>query len=457
MPADEPRGCDQTMGKYFGTDGIRGRVGESPMTVDFAVRLAGAAGRVLTPSGGSVVVGKDPRISGYMFESALEAGFVAAGVDVKLLQVMPTPGIAFLARSLDADFGVVISASHNRFEDNGIKFFDRHGAKLSDEVEAAIESALDTPLQTFPSARLGRAERRYDAVDRYHAFCCHTVTGADFSGMKLVVDCANGATYKVAPRVFSDLGADVMTIGCSPNGKNINEDCGSTSPERLQRTVSALGADLGIAFDGDGDRLVMVDHQGQLVDGDDLLWVLACDRQAQGQLEAPVVGTLMSNLGLELALHERGIRFERTKVGDRHVLAKLREVDGILGGETSGHVLCLDRTTTGDGIVTALQVMDAMQRAGTRRLTPLLQGLVKLPQRMVNVRVERAFDLEHPGVAAARAAVEERLGTRGRVVLRASGTEPVIRVMVEGENAAQVSQYADQIADAVRAACAGEA
>jgi phosphoglucosamine mutase len=443
------------MGKYFGTDGIRGRVGDAPMTVDFTVRLARAAARVLTPHGGSVVVGKDPRISGYMFESALEAGFVSAGVDVKLLQVMPTPGIAFLTRALAADFGVVISASHNLYADNGIKFFDRHGAKLDDATEAAIEAALEAPaaMQTNDSAALGRAERRYDAVDRYHAFCSQSVSGADFTGLKLVVDCANGATYKIAPRVFSDLGADVMTIGCSPNGKNINEGCGSTAPERLQRTVIALGADLGIAFDGDGDRVVMVDAQGRIIDGDDMVYVLACDRQARGELDAPVVGTLMSNLGLELALRERGIAFERTAVGDRHVLARLRELGGTIGGEASGHVLCLDRTTTGDGIITALQVVEALQRTLGRDARSVLDDVRKLPQHMVNVRIREPLDLAENGqVSAARDAVEEKLGERGRVVLRASGTEPVIRVMVEGEDHSAVARYAAELAEAVRAA-----
>ncbi len=441
------------MAKYFGTDGIRGRVGEAPMTVDFAVRLAVAAARVLTPGGGSVVVGKDPRISGYMFESALEAGFVAAGVDVKLLQVMPTPGIAFLTRALAADFGVVISASHNPYYDNGIKFFDHRGGKLSDLTEAAIEKALDDgPVRTNDPAALGRAERRYDAVDRYHAFCTQSVDGADFSGLKLVVDCANGATYKVAPRVFSDLGADVMTIGCSPNGKNINEECGSTSPGRLQRTVTALGADLGIAFDGDGDRVLLVAPDGRLIDGDDMVYLLALDRHRRGELAGPVVGTLMSNLGLELALREHGIAFERTPVGDRHVLSRLRDVRGTIGGEASGHVLCLDRTTTGDGIITALQVVKALRDSG-RGVEQLLAGLRKYPQHMVNVRVDAPVDLQgNAAIASARARVESSLGERGRVLLRASGTEPVIRVMVEGQDEGTVARFAMLLADAVREA-----
>ncbi|MEM9384577.1 MAG: phosphoglucosamine mutase [Pseudomonadota bacterium] len=440
------------MGKYFGTDGIRGRVGQAPMTVDFAVRLAGAAGRVLTPGGGSVVVGKDPRLSGYMFESALEAGFVAAGVDVKLLQVMPTPGIAFLTKALGADFGVVISASHNAYIDNGIKFFDHRGSKLSDHTEAAIERALEEPVTTNDPTSLGRAERRYDAVDRYHAFCRQSVGEADFSGLNLVVDCANGATYKVAPRVFSDLGADVMTIGCSPNGRNINEGCGSTAPDRLRTTVTAVGADLGVAFDGDGDRVLLVGPDGSLIDGDDMVYLLALDRQRRGELNGPVVGTLMSNLGLELALREHGIAFERTKVGDRHVLTRLHEVRGTIGGEGSGHVLCLDRTTTGDGIITALQVVAALRNSGGD-LKAQLSGFYKFPQHLVNVRVEQPFDFAaNSTVSAGVAQAEQRLGSRGRVLLRASGTEPLIRVMVEGEDEGLVSALAAELARAVQSA-----
>src|SRR5262245_62005699 len=381
-----------TMGRYFGTDGVRGKVGESPMTVDFAVRLARTAGRVLTPTGGSVRVGKDPRISGYMFEAALEAGFIAAGADVKLLQVMPTPGVAFLARVLGADLGVVISASHNHYEDNGIKFFDRTGSKLSDELEARIEQALEEPVETNHSSRLGRAERRYDAVDRYHAFCRQTVPGdVSLTGVRIVVDCANGATYKIAPRVFSDLGADVISIGCSPDGRNINDACGSTAPANLQRTVTALGAQLGIGFDGDGDRVVMVDERGQLVDGDDLLYIIALQRKRERTLRGPVVGTLMSNLGLQLALEAQGVVFERAAVGHRYVLGRVQESAGTLGGETSGHIICLDRTTTGDGIVSALQVLATMYARGAS-LAELRAGLEKYPQVMINVPVARRFD-----------------------------------------------------------------
>jgi phosphoglucosamine mutase len=441
------------MGRYFGTDGVRGRVGEMPMTVDFAVRLASTAGRVLTPKGGSVVVGKDPRISGYMFEAALEAGFVAAGVDVKLVQVMPTPGIAFLTRALGADLGVVISASHNPYHDNGIKFFDRTGGKLSDEFEKRIEQALEEPVRTNDSSRIGRAERRYDAEDRYQTFCRQTISPqVSLSGLRIVVDCANGATYKVAPRVFSDLGADIISIGCSPNGRNINDECGSTAPAHLQRTVTALGAQLGIAFDGDGDRLAMVDERGNLVDGDDLLYIIAMQRNAEQKLRGPVVGTLMSNLGLELALKSHGLAFERVAVGDRHVLARLHECSGTLGGETSGHVICLDRTTTGDGIVSALQVLAAMHAQGAS-LAELRAGLEKYPQVMINVRVAQRFDpFRSDAVKAAVREVEKSLGARGRVVLRPSGTEPLIRVMVEGEDADVVQAHAEHIAQAVTAA-----
>ncbi|MDH3647421.1 MAG: phosphoglucosamine mutase [Gammaproteobacteria bacterium] len=443
------------MGQVFGTDGVRGTVGSQPMTVEFAVRLASAAGRVLAPNGGSVAVGKDTRISGYMFEAALEAGFVAVGMDVKLLQVMPTPGIAYLTRVLGADLGVVISASHNRYDDNGIKFFDRHGSKLDDQDEQQIENLLKEAPVTLESSRLGRAERRYDAVDRYVSFCKQsTVEKLDLSGMRLVVDGANGATYKIAPRVFSALGADVVTIACSPNGKNINDGCGSTSPHILQSTVKALGADLGIAFDGDGDRVLMVDHSGEVVDGDQLLYAIALSRIKAGQLHGPVVGTVMSNLGLEKAFADLGIDFQRAAVGDRNVLTALRESGGILGGEASGHIMCLDRTTTGDGIVAAIQVLEAVRNARVP-LAELVSGMTRYPQRLVNVRVEQEFDLQESVIVSqALAAAERALGAEGRVVLRESGTEPVIRVMVEGENDHVVTEYAEQLAAAVREAAA---
>lgn len=438
------------MAKVFGTDGVRGSVGDGPMTVEFAVRLASAAGRALIPGGGSVVVGKDPRISGYMFESALEAGFVATGANVKLLQVMPTPGIAYLTRVLGADLGVVISASHNSFHDNGIKFFDRNGSKLSDQQQEMVEKYLNDPPITRSSVSLGRAERRYDAVDRYTTFCKQSVPeSVDFQGLRIVVDGANGATYKIGPRVFADLGADVISIGCSPNGKNINDGCGSTCPALLQSTVTALGADLGIAFDGDGDRLVMVDHEGELVDGDQLVYLIAMSRVAEGSLKGPVVGTVMSNLGLEKALEAKGIEFRRVGVGDRHVLAELKQTGGIIGGETSGHVICLDKTTTGDGIIAALQALSAVRQAD-RPLAELTQEMRKFPQKLVNVRISERVDLDaQPAIQAAVKDVEDKLGDNGRVVLRASGTEPLIRVMVEAREQAQVDTHAAMLADVV--------
>lgn len=439
--------------KHFGTDGVRGRVGEYPMTVEFALRLASAAARVLAPEGGKVLVGKDTRLSGYMFESALEAGFVAAGVDVLLAGPLPTPGIAYLLQRLDCDFGAVISASHNLYEDNGIKFFDRDGGKLPDDVEQRIETFLDEPALTRESQRLGRASR----VDRervlYQEFCASTLpAGVDLSGLKIVIDCANGAAYKVAPRVLADLGAEIIPIGCSPNGRNINDGCGSTAPELLQLTVTGVRAHAGIALDGDGDRLVMVDHLGRIVDGDQLLYVLAKARQQAGALTGPVVGTVMSNLGLELALGELGIEFRRAAVGDRYVLQMLRECGGILGGETSGHLLCLDKTTTGDGLVAALQVLAAMRQSG-KSLAELTAGMPRFPQKLLNVRVAARFDAgSDPGVREARESVERALGRRGRVVLRPSGTEPVIRVMVEGEDAEAVARHAADLAEAVRRA-----
>jgi len=439
--------------RYFGTDGVRGRVGTHPMTVEFALRLAGAAARVLAPGGGRVLVGKDTRLSGYMFESALEAGFVAAGVDVLLAGPLPTPGIAYLVQRLDCDLGAVISGSHNPFDDNGIKFFDRSGGKLADELEAAIESHLDEPAPTLESAALGRATRVDSERALYQSFCASTVPdGMRFDGLKLVIDCANGAAYKVAPRVLADLGADIVPIGCSPNGRNINDGCGSTSPELLKITVSGVRADAGIALDGDGDRVLMVDHRGQVVDGDQLLFVLARARLAAGDMKGPVVGTVMSNLGLEIALKDLGVPFLRAAVGDRHVLQLLRTHGGVLGGEASGHLLCLDKTTTGDGLIVALQVLAVMKATG-KPLAELVGGMRRLPQQLVNVRVARRFDAaREPAVAAAVAQVEKALGARGRVVLRASGTEALIRVMVEGEDAEAVGRHAATLAEAVRTA-----
>jgi phosphoglucosamine mutase len=439
--------------RYFGTDGVRGRVGEEPMTVEFALRLASAVARVLAPNGGTALVGKDTRVSGYMFEAALEAGFVAAGVDVSLIGPLPTPAIALLTQRFNCSFGVVISASHNPFEDNGIKFFDSAGSKLSDELEERIEGFLDGPALTRDSTGLGKATRVDKSRVVYQEFCASTMPpGMDLVGLKIVIDCANGAAYKVAPRVLADLGAEIIPIGCSPNGRNINLRCGSTAPELLQLTVAGVGADVGIALDGDGDRLVMVDHLGRLVDGDQLMYVVALDRKAQGELKGPVVGTVMSNLGLELALKAEGIAFLRAAVGDRYVLAMLREHGGVLGGETSGHRLCLDRTTTGDGLVSALQVLAAMKRTG-RRLAELTAGMARFPQVMVNVRVsERVDPARSPVIQAAVQRVEASLGEAGRVVLRASGTEPLIRVMVEGRDEPVVKRHAQELAEVVRQA-----
>ncbi len=435
--------------QFFGTDGIRGRVGQYPMTAEFALRLASAAARVLAPEGGRVVIGKDTRVSGYMFEAALEAGFVAAGMDVALLGPLPTPGIAFMTQAERADLGVVISASHNPYDDNGIKFFDGRGAKLSDALEERIEALLAEPAITRESHALGRAKRLENAGEQYERFCITTMpAGLRLDGLKVVVDCSHGAGYKVAPRTLTELGAEVIPIGCSPNGRNINDGCGSTQPGLLALMVKGAGAHIGIGFDGDGDRVVMIDHLGNLVDGDQLLYVLAMDRLARGVLVGPVVGTLMSNLGLELALQEQGATFRRARVGDRYVLELLRETGGELGGETSGHILCLDRTTTGDGLVTALQVLAIVKRSG-RDLVDLTAGMRRFPQVLINVRSSRRVDLDQAGVSEAVGRAESRLGRRGRVVLRASGTEPVVRVMVEGEDDAEVRQLAEDIAAAV--------
>jgi len=440
---------------YFGTDGVRGRVGEPPMTVDFALKLASAAARILAPKGGRVLIGKDTRVSGYMFESALEAGFVAAGVDVLLIGPLPTPGIAYMTQRLGCNFGVVISASHNGYEDNGIKFFDGNGSKLSDHLESQIERLLDGPVVTRESQRLGKAVRTDRSRNQYQEFCASTIpAGMTLEGFKIVVDCANGAGYKVAPRVFADLGAEIVPIGCSPNGRNINDGCGSTHTELLQLTVPGVRAHVGVALDGDGDRIMMVDELGRCVDGDQLLYVLARARRDAGTLVGPVVGTVMSNLGLEQSLAELGIPFRRAQVGDRHVLAMLQEVGGTLGGETSGHILCLDKTTTGDGMISALQVLGVMKSTGAG-LAELCAPMPKYPQVLLNVRVARRFDpMENPSVAETVVAVERSFQGRGRIVLRASGTEPVIRVMVEGYDAKLVKRGASEIAAAVEAVAA---
>ncbi|HEY5720327.1 MAG TPA: phosphoglucosamine mutase [Gammaproteobacteria bacterium] len=436
---------------YFGTDGIRGRVGTPPITPDFVLRLGWAAGRVLAPEGGGrVVIGKDTRISGYMFESALEAGLSAAGVDTLLTGPMPTPAVAYLTRTFHARAGIVISASHNPFEDNGIKFFGPDGLKLPDATEEAIEAQLEQPLATVNPERLGKAARIDDAAGRYIEFCKGSIPYAvTLTGLRLVVDCANGATYQVAPSVLRELGAQVHRIGSEPDGLNINRECGSTFIEPLRQAVLTRGADLGIALDGDGDRLMMVDHRGEVVDGDQLLYVIARARHQEGTLGGGVVGTLMSNLGLEQALADHGIAFERAKVGDRYVLERLHQRGWHIGGESSGHLICLDRTTTGDGIIAALQVLASVVR-GQRSLHELKQGMRKLPMLMHNVRVPSGCKpLESAAVGDAVAAAERELAGQGRVLLRASGTEPVVRVMVEASDAAQVETLVARLSEAV--------
>ncbi len=441
--------------RYFGTDGVRGEVGKDPMTADFALRLASAAAQVFMPEGGTVLIGKDTRVSGYMLESALEAGFVAAGADVLLLGPLPTPGIAYLNKVFEADLGVVISASHNAYYDNGIKFFDGNGSKLTDDIELEIEKHLDKPAITSVSDKLGQAKRIDTARLRYQDFCASTFPeGRNLDGIKVVFDGANGAGYKVGPRILNSLNADVITIGCSPNGRNINKGCGSTDLDLLCQTVPAVSAQVGIALDGDGDRVVMVDETGTVIDGDQLLYIIAKARKAEGQLHGPVVGTVMSNLGLEHALRDADIEFERAKVGDRYVLERLRATGGVIGGETSGHMICLDRTTTGDGLISALQVLAVMESTG-EPLSKLAAGMPRYPQKMVNVRTDRKLDpMGTPAIQDAVKAAEGELRDAGRVVLRASGTEPVIRVMVEGEDETQVARLADELAAVVARAAA---
>ena len=440
------------MRKYFGTDGIRGPVGTPPITADFVLKLGWAAGKTFSPSGGgNILIGKDTRISGYLFESALEAGLASAGVHVTMLGPMPTPAVAYLTRAVSADAGIVISASHNPFSDNGIKFFSSEGRKLPDEVELEIERLIDEPMTTVASADLGKADRMNDAVGRYVEFCKTTFPKSlNLKQMKLVVDCAHGATYKIAPAVFQELGAQVIAIGCSPDGLNINEGFGATSPEALAERVVQEGADLGIALDGDGDRLVMVDHLGEVVDGDELLLIIALHQQAKGLLTGGVVGTLMSNLGLEVALKDRGIDFARAQVGDRYVVAKLLQEGWHLGGEGSGHILCLDQATTGDGVVSALQVLRAITDQG-KTLADLKTAMTKFPQVMINVPANSAKVMENNAVQSAVRDVDAVLGDKGRVLLRPSGTEPLIRVMVEGEDAPQVKRLAAQLAAVVAA------
>jgi phosphoglucosamine mutase len=438
--------------RFFGTDGIRGRVGHHPITPEFCLRLGWAVGRVFSRHGEShVLIGKDTRISGYMLESVLESGLVSAGSDVSLLGPMPTPAVAYLTRTLRADAGIVISASHNPYYDNGIKFFDRDGNKLPDRVELEIEAQLDGDMACAESDRLGKASRIDDAAGRYIEFCKATVNrGFQLRGLKVVLDCAHGATYHVAPGVFEELGADIVVMGNEPNGTNINDGCGSTQPESLAARVREAGAHLGIAFDGDGDRVIMVDAGGEVVDGDELLYIIARYRAEQGLLRGGVVGTVMSNFGLERALEADGIPFVRSRVGDRYVLEALRERDWQLGGESSGHLLCLDLTTTGDAIVAALQVLVPMVESGCS-LAELRLGMTKLPQIMINVPVsDPAARSGSARVCEATAAAGRHLAGRGRVLIRPSGTEPVIRVMVEGEDAGEVRSLADELAEVVR-------
>jgi phosphoglucosamine mutase len=442
--------------KYFGTDGVRGRVGEHPITPQFVMHLGYAAGKVLAGSGSErsgVLIGKDTRISGYMLESALEAGLIAAGIDVYLAGPVPTPAVAYLTRALRLQAGIVISASHNPFEDNGIKFFSAHGTKLPDETERAIETALDQEMKTNASDGLGKAKRIDDAVGRYIEFCKSTFpTELDLRGLKIVVDSAHGATYHIAQHVFHELGADVTAIGAQPDGKNINAGFGATAPANLQQAVLDHNADIGIALDGDGDRLVMVDHEGKLYDGDQLLYVIAKHRQAQGKLHGGVVGTLMTNLAFEHAMKRLGIPFLRAKVGDRYVMELLQQQGWQLGGENSGHIICLDKHSTGDGIISALQVLHAL-RVNKQTLQEAAGDLHMYPQVLINVKVNRGIDcLGHDKVKAAVVDAEQVLNGKGRVLLRPSGTEPLLRVMVEGEDRKLVERSAQNIAEVVRKA-----
>lgn len=440
--------------RYFGTDGIRGTVGMTPITADFMLRLGHAVGSVLrrTAARPTVIIGKDTRISGYMIESALEAGFASAGVDVLLSGPLPTPGVAYLTRALRLDLGVVISASHNPFADNGIKFFSAHGEKLPDEWEAAVEAALDEPPRWVDAAGLGRARRLEDARGRYIEFCKSTVGSVlSLKGLKLVVDAAHGAAYHVAPDVFHELGADVVAMGCSPDGININQEVGATAPAALVQRVRDEGADYGIALDGDADRLLMVDAQGRLYNGDELLYVMVADRLALGQPVPGVVGTLMTNMAVELALRRRDIPLVRAKVGDRYVLEELAAHGWQLGGEGSGHLLVLDRHTTGDGIVSALQVLQALQHSRST-LAGMLREVALFPQTLLNVRLPEGRDWRaNPALSNAQQAVDAELGETGRVLIRASGTEPVLRIMVEARDAAAGRKAAERLVAAAMA------
>jgi phosphoglucosamine mutase len=458
--------------KFFGTDGVRGRVGEAPITPDFVMRLGYAAGRVLagagvpgrSPSANSValqgrastrpavIIGKDTRISGYMLEASLEAGLSAAGVDVLLCGPLPTPAVAYLTRALRLSAGIVISASHNPFDDNGIKFFSADGDKLPDSVESAIEAELERPIGCVASSALGRARRVNDAAGRYIEFCKRTFpANLDLKGLRMVVDCANGAAYQTAPHVFHELGADVITIGASPNGFNINDQLGATHPEALQAAMREHGAAIGVAVDGDADRVVMVDGNGRVFNGDELLYLIVRERLHSGPVSG-AVGTLMSNLGLEQALGRLGVEFARAKVGDRYVLEMLRERGWLYGGESSGHLLCLDHHSTGDATISALQILAAVQRTG-QSLGELAEGLEMMPQTLINVRIERSFDWQaHEPLSRVRAEVERELADQGRILIRASGTEPLVRVMVEARSADLAEQAAQQLAGSLRAA-----
>ncbi|MUK63459.1 phosphoglucosamine mutase [Aliivibrio fischeri] len=441
--------------KYFGTDGVRGLVGQAPITPDFVMKLGWAAGKVLAQQGTKkVIIGKDTRISGYMLESALEAGLAAAGLKAKFTGPMPTPAVAYLTQTFRAEAGIVISASHNPYYDNGIKFFSSEGTKLPDDVEMAIEAELDKPMTCVESALLGKASRLNDAAGRYIEFCKSTFPKElSLAGLKIVIDCANGATYHIAPNVFKELGAEIITIGCEPNGTNINHEVGATDVRALQAKVVEEKADFGVAFDGDGDRIIMVDEFGEKVDGDQIAYIIARDALRRGELKGGVVGTLMTNMGMEVALRNLGIPFVRSDVGDRYVMEKLLENNWLIGAENSGHVILLDKVTSGDAIVAALQVIASI--VGSKMsLKELCDGMSMFPQILVNVRFVGDNDpLESEAVKAAQADVEAKLGDNGRVLLRKSGTEPLIRVMVEGEDAELVTQYAQQIADAVKESC----
>lgn len=441
--------------KYFGTDGIRGRVGDGVMTPDFVLKLGWAVGRVLCSENNNLVlIGKDTRISGYMFESVLEAGLSAAGVNTRLLGPMPTPAVAYLTRTLRAAVGIVISASHNPYYDNGVKFFSSEGKKLLDSIELKIEKQLDQPLEVVASDKLGKVERINDAAGRYIEFCKSTIpTSIELNGLKIVVDCAHGATYHIAPNVFSELGAEVISLSSKPNGLNINDKCGATDPSELRRAVIEHHADLGIAIDGDGDRLIMIDDTGVVVDGDELLYIIANARKSENILHGGVVGTLMSNLGLEHALRANDIEFRRAAVGDRYVMEMLQECSWIIGGESSGHIICLDRTTTGDAIIAALQVLQILVKQNIS-LRDAKSGMSKYPQILINVPIQNKIDLDNtPQIQQVVKDAESDLADSGRVLLRPSGTEPLVRVMVEGVNAAKVQQLAQQIADTIDAAC----